>query len=194
MLRIELRQEPQDFDERVRKPGLKAIKQRRDPLPPYWRECADQLRHEYKEICAYSCLRIPKVVGSSTVEHIAPKSKHLDLAYEWSNYRLVCGLMNSRKNHFEDVLDPFEIQDDWFELEFVFFQLKPAEYLADQETIRAIKETIDRLKLNDEECRTDREERYEEWRKDEVSDRYMERHAPFIYREAVRQSMKPLAP
>jgi hypothetical protein len=191
MLRIELRPEPQDFDERVREPGLEAINEGRNPLPSYWRRCAPQLRREYKEICAYSCLRIPKVVGNSTVEHVAPKSKHPALAYEWSNYRLVCGLMNSRKNHFEDVLDPFDIENDWFELEFVFFQLKPAKHLADQGRIQEIKETIDRLKLNNEECCTDREERYEEWRNHHVSDQYMERHAPHIYREAVRQNMKP---
>lgn len=125
------------------------------------------------------------------MEHVAPKSKHPTLAYEWSNYRLVCGLMNSRKNHFEDVLDPFAIGDDWFELEFVFFQLKPAAHLTDQGTIQAIQETIDRLKLNDEECRTDREDRYEEWERGDVSSNYMQRHAPHIFREAGRLGRVP---
>lgn len=191
MLRIEPRPEPKDFDERVRQPGLKAISEGRVPLPDYWRRCSHQLRQEYREICAYSCLRIPKVVGMSTVEHLAAKSKQPALAYEWSNYRLVCGLMNSRKREFEDVLDPFKIGEDWFELELVFFQLKPAAHLINESTIEAIKETIDRLKLNDNECCTDRRERYEEWQYGEVNDRYMERTAPHIHREAVRQGRAP---
>ena len=34
-----------------------------------------------------------------------------------SNYRLVCGTLNSRKGTFE-VLDPFMIEDGWFEIDF----------------------------------------------------------------------------
>lgn len=124
------------------------------------------------------------------MEHFAPKSKARELAYEWSNYRLVCALMNSRKNNFEDVLDPFEIGDDWFELEFVFMQVRPAPRL-DAQTAEAVQQTIDRLKLNDEECCAARAEWFQEWKDERLSLDYMRRKCPFVCREAVRQGLTP---
>ncbi len=41
MIRVELRPEPTDFDERVRQPGRRALADDRDPLPAYWRRCLD---------------------------------------------------------------------------------------------------------------------------------------------------------
>jgi hypothetical protein len=99
--------------------------------------------------------------------------------------------MNSRKNVFQDVLDPFEIEDDWFELEFAFFQLLPAARLADPAIIDAIHDTVDRLKLNDFECCETRAEWYAEWEAGEVSSQFMSRRAPLVYREAVRQGLVP---
>ena len=52
------------------------------------------------------------------MEHFAPKKKHPDHAYIWENYRLVCTVMNSRKRDFENVLDPFEVEDGWFQIQF----------------------------------------------------------------------------
>lgn len=190
MIKVEPRPEPDSFDAQVRKPGQKALDEGRDPLPTHWRRCLAQLWTAYDGICAYSCFFIPRVVGASTVEHFAPKSGKRELAYEWSNYRLVCALLNSRKRDFADVLDPFEIEDGWFELEFLFMQVRPAESLTD--VIRKqVEETIQRLKLNDQECTAERARWYEDWRKGEITAAYMERHAPFIYREAVRQRVAP---
>jgi hypothetical protein len=98
--------------------------------------------------------------------------------------------MNARKNNFEDVLDPFEIGDDWFELEFAFMQVRPAAHL-DAATKALVDETIERLKLNDEECCTARAEWYEDWKREKFSEEFMRSRSPFIYREAVRQRLAP---
>jgi hypothetical protein len=190
MLKVYARPEPQRFDAEVRRPGRRALAEGRTPLPPYWRRCLPDLRSAYDGICAYSCFYIPKVVGSHTVEHFAPKSGAPHLAYEWSNYRLVCGLMNSRKRDFEDVLDPFEIDDGWFELEFASMEVQWADHLPAARRL-LVDETIDRLKLNNEDCCTTRREWYEEWEDGHVDDDFMERRAPFIHREAIRQGKVP---
>ena len=61
--------------------------------------------------------------GWKTVEHFKPKDLHPGLAYDWDNYRLVCGLLNSRKRVNETILDPFEIEDGWFLLHFPSLQV-----------------------------------------------------------------------
>lgn len=184
--------EPDGFDRDVRKKGQAALNAKTTPLPPYWRPFIPALEAAYRRICSYSCLWIPPGTGAPTVEHFAPKSKELRLAYEWSNYRLVCAKMNSRKNHFEDVLDPFRIGHDWFELEFLFLQVRAAAHL-DSATMRAVDNTILRLGLNDDEFRGARQDWYECWRQQKVSTDFVESHLPFIYREAVRLDMVPRA-
>ena len=77
------------------------------------------------------------------------KSKAWDRVYEWDNYRLACSRLNSRKNDFSDVLDPFDVQDDWFHLELVGFQVLPNDNIEDQTIRQRIQNTIDRLGLND---------------------------------------------
>lgn len=190
MIHVERRPEPDQFHARVREPGRQALDEHKNPLPSYWTKCLPELLDAYGRICAYSCLYIPGVVGGHSVEHFAPKSKERELAYEWSNYRLVCALMNARKRDFEDVLDPFDIRDDWFELEFVFLQVRPAPNL-EASVADAVADTIERLKLNDEQCCTARAVWYEDWKRVPMSDEFMRERSPFVFREAVRQRQTP---
>lgn len=160
--------EPPDFDRTVRQPGLRAIAERvgetperragkpfdqvadsRDMIPvasfpPYWREALDDLQVAYERVCAYLSVRIST---DPTVDHYVAKSRRWDLVYEWSNYRLACAAMNSYKGDYEDVLDPFELQDGWFALELVEFQVVPGAGLADGDT-DLVQATIRRLRLN----------------------------------------------
>ena len=107
------------------------------------------------------------------------KSVHWDHVYEWTNYRLACSLMNARKGAIADVLDPFDIEDDWFALELVEFQVVPGEALPpDVET--AVEATIERLRLNDLECCKARLEFAENYRNGEIQLGYLTRHAPFV--------------
>ena len=70
----------------------------------------------YKADLPYIACYIEPVTGMPTVDHMIPKSQRWDKVYEWSNYRLACSLMNSRKNDVPHVLDPFEVETGWFEL------------------------------------------------------------------------------
>ena len=95
-------------------------------FPPYWREALGDLLERYDRICSYLCLYIPRGVGAPSVDHMIAKSTRWDQVYEWANYRLACSLMNARKDAIASVLDPFEIEDGWFTLELVEFQVVPS--------------------------------------------------------------------
>jgi hypothetical protein len=115
---------------------------------------------------------------------MAAKSKAWDQVYEWMNYRLACSLVNARKNNFGDVLDPFLIEDDWFELELVGFQVKPARRL-DGETRAQVQATIDRLKLND--FTASRERDAINYWENGVPFKILTDESPFVARELRRQ-------
>lgn len=186
MIRVHPQPEPADFDERVRQPGLRALDRDPESFQNYWRHCAVQLWEAYKGVCAYLCIIIPRGTGARSVDHLAPKSSHPALAYEWSNYRLVCALMNSRKRDFEDVLDPFEILDGWFILELSFLQLLPNPDL-DTPTRESVEATIDRLKLNDDECRRARAMYYDAYLAGDLSFNRLLEWSPFVAMEIQRQ-------
>ena len=209
MIRVEEKPEPPGFHAAVRQPGLRAIAEmvgevpvpprtkgrrykkiadRRDKIPAkrfpaLWTKALNDLMTAYNRICAYSCFRIHPVTGSRSVDHMAAKSRRWDQVYEWKNYRLASSLLNARKREFGDVLDPFLIGDDWFELELVGFQVKPAKHLSP--AIRAqVRATIDRLGLDD--FRTSRERDAENYWNGVPFGVLME-ESPFVARELRRQ-------
>jgi 5-methylcytosine-specific restriction endonuclease McrA len=211
VIRVQLAPEPPDFDARVRQPGLRAIaelvgeppaKKRRgrprvpvaarredlkgEDFPPYWTEALDDLSEAYHRICAYICHYIEPVTGARSVDHMVPKSVAWDRVYEWDNYRLACALMNARKSEAMTVLDPFEVEDGWFELELVAFQVGPRRGLPPEIEAR-IDDTIRRLGLNDRECRAARGEYVEAYLCGDIRLEHLERRAPFIARELRRQ-------
>jgi hypothetical protein len=188
VIHVDLQPEPEDFDARVRQPGLRAVAEEVKELPPYWRACLPAMRERYRGICAYLCVYVPRATGAASVDHLAPKSKRRELAYEWSNYRFVCSLMNARKRDFEDVLDPMEIPDGWFILELSFVQVLPNPEL-DAPTRARMQATIDRLKLNDEECRAARAEDLDWYWAGRMAFEMLEERSPFVARELRRQGL-----
>lgn len=208
MIRVNPAPEPPHFDERVRKPGLRAIaemvgekpprqggrrfrpvaKRREeippDGFPPYWTKALDDLMTAYDRICAYSCFRIHPVTGSRSVDHMAPKSRSHDKVYEWLNDRLASSLLNSRKREFGDVLDPFDVVDGWFQLELLGFQVIPAPDLPARIRTR-VKETIERLGLDD--FRTSRQRDAERYSARGISLIVLTEESPFVARELRRQ-------
>ena len=140
----------------------------------------------YNEVCAYSCFRIHPVTGSSSVDHMAPKSRAWDQVYEWHNYRLASLLMNARKSNFEDVIDPCEPIDGWFQLELVGFQVKPSRELASSERA-AVLHTVARLGLNEPVMLKARESDAETYWAGEISFSHLRRESPFVARELERQ-------
>lgn len=188
MIHVEPQPEPPDFDSKVRQPGQSELSSPEGELRPHWQHCALQLWHAYRSVCAYSSLYIPRGTGARSVDHLLPKSKHRELTYEWSNYRLACSRMNARKNALESVLDPFEVQDGWFALELSTLQVIPAEGLPEHLRQR-VQETIDRLDLNDDEFIQARTAYYEVFQSREVQFGYIRKHFPFLAKELIRQGV-----
>jgi 5-methylcytosine-specific restriction endonuclease McrA len=198
--------EPPDFDARVRQRGLSAIAElageppavkrpgpprqpvaaRREDIPPekfpaYWREVLPQMLASYNRLCAYLALHIEPATGNPSIDHVVPKSRAWDRVYEWSNYRLACSFINAKKNNLDLALDPFTIQEGWFALELVEFQVKPgpaAGMLSDD-----VVQTIETLGLNRRECCDARRAYFDYYTAGEISLAYLERRAPFVARE-----------
>lgn len=214
MIRVVLAEEPADFDAKVRKPGLRAIAEmvgepnlskRRgrkrdvvansrdaipaDKFPAYWTEALPELLEAYGRVCAYMSFYIERVTGAASVDHMLPKSLEWQVVYEWHNYRLACSLMNSRKNNYRNVLDPFEVEDGWFRIELVGYQVIPAPQLP--ANIEAqVQATIDRLQLNDYECRKLREDYVNYFNQGDISLNHLRQRAPFLAREIERSTAR----
>ena len=214
MIRVVLAEEPADFDAKVRKPGLRAIAEmvgepnlskRRgrkrdlvansrdaipaDKFPAYWTEALPELLEAYGRVCAYMSFYIERVTGAASVDHMLPKSLEWQVVYEWHTYRLACSLMNSRKNNYRNVLDPFEVEDGWFRIELVGYQVIPAPQLP--ANIEAqVQATIDRLQLNDYECRKLREDYVNYFNQGDISLNHLRQRAPFLAREIERSTAR----
>lgn len=182
MIHVEPQPEPADFDRRVRQPGRRDAAGRR----ALWRRCLRQLWDAYDGVCAYSCLRVPWLTGAVTVDHFIPRSQRPDLAHEWTNFRLACLRMNSRKWEAVDVLDPFEVRDGWFVLELSSLEVLPNTALGVRRR-RRVEATIARLGLNEPESIRERAGHYDDYLRGDLSFDLLKRWSPFVARELMRQ-------
>ena len=189
--------EPATFDKKVRQKGSNYLRAQgfslSHPIPkdaelrPYWRDCLDDLHSSYQGICAYLCVFIERVTGGTSVDHFIAKSRLAGLAYEWSNYRLACSVMNSRKSNYDSVLDPFEVRDGWFHLELVSGRIYPNPCFPSDK--KAVEDTIKCLGLDDPQCREMRARRYLYYINKEISSDYLRKHSPHVWQEANRQRL-----
>ncbi len=148
--------EPPDFDRRARQPGQtwldknlpengKLPKGKRPPAK--WTPFKSRLAGGFHYRCGYSAMHEP--VG--TVDHYLSCENHPDLAYEWRNYRYASAWINASKGTLDDqVLDPFEVQDEWFEILLPSLQLVLTDAVPSEERQRA-ECTLERLHLRDDE-------------------------------------------
>lgn len=197
MIPVQLKTEPKDFDKRVRQPGLQWLANnnidlngappKASELPTYWQRMTEQLWESYSGICAYLAIYFEFATGAASTDHFIAKSTAAGQAYEWSNYRLSCLGPNRNKNRFDDILDPFEITDNTFELNLLNGQIKPGSSLQDEDQVAAQK-TIDRLKLDNDQCRRMRQKAFSRYlrKKDEETLREL---SPFVWYEAHRQGL-----
>ena len=198
MIHVVAQPEPASFDTEVRQKGHSWLRKKAiplgSPLPPktrlepYWRRCLDDLHSSYNGCCAYLAVYIERVTGAGSVDHFIPKSQRADLAYDWSNYRLACSRMNSRKGGFDDVLDPFEVKTGWFRLEFVTGRIYPNPKLPDKQK-SAIQKTINRLGLDDVGNRNLRTGHFQKFIANHISTDHLKDHSPFVWSEAERQGL-----
>ena len=148
--------EPSGFDAKVRQPGNEWLAQNMDENgqllkgsrpPSRWREFRKQLADGFDNLCAYSVMYEP--VG--TVDHYLSWQNYPHRAYDWDNYRYVSGWINSSKKMLdEQVLDPFRVSDDWFEILLPSLQLVLTDAVPQEELERA-RFTLGKLHLRDDE-------------------------------------------
>lgn len=214
MIPVRAAPEPAHFDKCVRRKGLDAIaelvgearsrprpgparkkranrreKIRANQFPPIWTDVLPDMMAVYHCICAYTALHIEEGTGDPTVDHFVPKSQDWTQVYEWSNYRLACGLVNSKKGERKVVFDPFSIPEGLFALEFVGYQVI-AGPCAQGDMARQVQETIEHiLGLNTERLLKQRREYVSEYWAKHINWDYLQRKAPFVAQELKRQKM-----
>ena len=192
MIPVQPQPEPSDFSERVREPGASFLAEVPRPTSKQWREywtkVLPDMRKAYKGICAYSAQWISPDTGSHSIDHFRPKSLHPELAYEWRNYRYVSSKFNSRKGT-HTILDPFQLEPDWFVLDFPSLLVKPNSALSPDQK-EAVSKTITVLKLNtDDTCVESRQSWVEDFCNRDISFTHLQKKAPFIAYELQRQDL-----
>jgi hypothetical protein len=153
VIRVRPRPEPANFDRRCRKRGRQWLKTHPDYQGrprDYWSEFEPDLREAFEGRCGYCAMRVMK----GQVDHFVPVAMfraeaNYHLAYEWSNFRYGEGTLNQRKAAAR-VLDPFEVEDDWFQILLPSLQLVLTDKVP--KDIRPLAEfTLERLGLRDHE-------------------------------------------
>lgn len=186
MIRVRPAAEPHDFDRACRRRGHAwlAAHPGVDRPKPFWRKFVGDLAEEFEQRCGYSAVMIP----NGTVDHFLSWKRTPSLAYEWSNFRYVDGRINSKKQLADDeVLDPFEVDDDWFEIILPSLQLRLTDRVPAKLRERA-RYTIERLGLShDEQIVTYRAQWYCQYHCGDLSLRGLYRVAPLIAR-AIEQA------
>lgn len=186
MIRVRQAAETHDFDRACRRRGHAwlAAHPRADRPRPFWREFVGDLAEAFEQRCGYSAVMIP----NGTVDHFLSWKRAPNLAYEWSNFRYVDGRINAKKQLADDeVLDPFEVDDDWFEIILPSLQLRLTDRVPAKLRKRA-RYTIERLGLShDEQIVTYRAQWYCQYHCGDLSLRGLYRVAPLIAR-AIEQA------
>lgn len=181
-----------DFNASVRIPGNAWLaanpRSSAKKMPTLWRLAMPSLHASYKGICGYFCCFVMPATGGGSTDHFVPKSTARQDAYEWDNYRFACTRMNSRKRDANDVLDPFGLMDGWFVLAFNTMRVKPAVGLEPAQ-LKDVQATIRRLRLNSQECISERELHWHNYDIHNLSAARFIAHAPFVAMEAARQGL-----
>ena len=149
MIRFERVPEPEDFDQEARVPGNAWLAVNRKGRPKdYWTPFKGKLAEGFRNLCAYSAMY--EAVG--TVDHFVSCDEDRTRAYEWANYRYCAAWINSSKNQERagNLLDPFDIEDGWFELHLPSLQLRVSAGIPDELRDRA-EFVLTRLHLRDDE-------------------------------------------
>lgn len=125
---------------------------------------------------------------NGTVDHYLSCKNYPHLAYEWSNYRYVAGWVNSSKQNADDtVLDPFEVQDDWFEVQLPSLLLTTTEHIPEEYREKA-EFTLQRLQLvNGKSVMRQREAWYRLYCEGKLTLSGLEEVAPLLARAIWRQ-------
>lgn len=174
--------EPPDFDREVRQKGEDWLSKNPDKKRPrdLWSPFRKHLADGFQNLCGYSAMFEP--IG--TVDHYISCHQDRTKAYDWANYRFASAWINSSKRADDQILDPFEVGDEWFEVELLTFSLVPQIEKIPSSEIAKVKQT--QQKLNNEGIVRQRREWYRTYADGEISLEGLEKKAPLVAR-AIRK-------
>lgn len=129
------------------------------------------------------------LVYDPSTKVVDSKSKYPQLAYEWDNYRLTTREINTRKGDDDEIADPFEIKHGWFVLGLPDCLIWPGADISPRER-RTVQQTIDTLKLNDDDDYPNgRQNIIQSYIDDSLDLDCLRRRYPFIAYELKRQNL-----
>ncbi|WP_438042560.1 hypothetical protein [Sorangium sp. So ce128] len=155
-------------------------------MPDYWRRAARDLRAAFKGLCGYTAMWLST---PGTVDHFISRDEDPSLAYEWANFRYAAAWINSSKSALrsDQVLDPFEVGDGWFEVILPSCQMVLTDRCPPELRDRA-QTMLKRLKLgHGEEIVSVRQEWYRMYCEGELSPEGLAHWAPLIARAVRKQ-------
>lgn len=144
MIRVVAPSEPATFDLMCRQPGNAWLATHTTGRPrDFWAQFQPDLASGFANRCGYKAMWD----DDGTVDHYLSCNNHRNQSYQWANYRYASGSINSSKrNHDADILDPFQVQNDWFEVDLLTMELCPTKAIPLHERTRA-NFTLNQLKL-----------------------------------------------
>ena len=179
MIRFEPSPKPTGFVDEVEVPGDAWLAAHAEGRPPAkWGPYKGVLSDAFRSLCAYGAMYEP--VG--TVDHFVSCDEDRSQAYRWDNYRFCSGWINSSKNNLKstEVVDPFHVGDDWFEILLPSLQLVLTTNVPSHALAQA-KNMLDRLHLgHDERVVRQRREWYRMYQDDELTLVGLAKKAPLI--------------
>lgn len=149
MIPVARPEEPSQFDAECRQPGQAWLAENPDRDPhenPLWRHFTGDLRTAFGNRCGFSAM----YVSRGTVDHWISVKSDRSRSYEWTNYRFVDAAVNSAKKPGWEgkLMDPFEVQDGWFEVQLPSLQLVATSAM-DPATRARAEFTLKKLRLED---------------------------------------------
>jgi hypothetical protein len=193
LIRVAPKPEYPNFNSQVRQPGAAFLATCPNPSSEqfrkknFWNRAAKELHAAYSGICAYTAMYLPE---QASVDHFIPKTVNPALAYEWSNYRLASGRVNSCKSNQTNIVDPFNVDNTWFEIDIPSCLLRANAALPNN--LRAqINTTINSLRLNaDDYYVQERCNILIDYAKGEITLNFLRRRYPFLAKEVERQGLQ----
>lgn len=179
--------EPPFFNTNCREPGGAFLVAYPEKDPHEKSEWWSQFKPDLAKHFSHRCGWLGTSIGlTGAVDHYhgcgnrrGKPSQHRDRAFEWTNYRYASGTINSLKNNHDDkILDPCEIEDDWFEVILPNFTLRFTDAVPENLREKA-KFTIKTLQLFNHEARWTRYDWYRRYWENRCL-ASLERDAPLV--------------
>lgn len=151
-----------------------------------WSPHLQHLDDGFAHLCGYAAMLDPT---GGTVDHYLSWKRRPDLAYEWTNFRFVSGVLNASKRTADDtVLDPYLVGKGWFEILLPSLQLQLTNKVPKDQRAKA-QYTLQRLKLgNGEKLVRWRQRYYERYVAGQLDLEGLRAIAPLVAEAVERQS------